>query len=114
VGAAAHGLIRPSIATNCPLTGRLASSGRRSCLPGLIRNQWFRICWSKRRSIWSSLILTGHPVRRAAVSRTPAVVVAFEYADTKRLCSFASAHEGRSSKKWQLFGAAALFSEAAE
>jgi hypothetical protein len=48
------------------------------------------------------------------VSRTPAVVVAFEYADTKRLCSFASAHEGRSSKKWQLFGAAALFSEAAE
>jgi hypothetical protein len=48
------------------------------------------------------------------VSRTPAVVVAFEYADAKRLRSFASAHEGRWSKKWQLFGAAALFSEAAE
>jgi hypothetical protein len=33
--------------------GRLASmaAAMRSCLSALIGNQWFRICWSKRRRI---------------------------------------------------------------
>jgi hypothetical protein len=41
------------------------------------------------------------------------LLAAIGYCDTERLRRFASVHKGALVEKWQLFGAAALFSEAA-
>jgi len=49
-----------------------------------------------------------------ANSGAPPVLVAFGDDDAMRLRRFAAEHDGALVEKWQLFGAASLFSETAE
>jgi hypothetical protein len=70
-------------------------------------------CRSARRGTPRAMRLKS-PRRERANSGAPPVLVAFGDYDAKRLWQFASVHGGALAEKWQLFGAASLFSAAAE
>ncbi len=105
--------------------GRLAEHGHGTALlHARTETEWFRICWSKASTIlFMPQRLTfvkpdGSPCTtrsgERANSSAPPVLVAFGDYDARRLRQFASVHGGALVKGWQLFGAASLFSEAAE
>jgi hypothetical protein len=104
---------------------RLAEHGRGiALLHARTETAWFRICWGKAGGILfmpQRLIFVkpdGSPCTtrsgERANSGAPPVLVAFGDYDAGRLRQFASVDGGALVKKWQLFGAVSLFSEAAE
>ena len=105
--------------------GRLAEHGHGTApLHARTETEWFRICWSKASAIlFMPQRLTfvkpdGTPCTtrsgERANSGAPPVLVAFGDYDAMRLRQFALMHGGALVEGWQLFGAASLFSEAAE
>jgi hypothetical protein len=105
--------------------GRLAEHGRGiALLHARTETEWFRICWHNattmlfmaRRLIFVKPDGTPCTTRSGerANSGAPPVLVAFGDYDAMRLRQFALVHGGALVEKWQLFGAASLFSEAAE
>jgi hypothetical protein len=105
--------------------GRLAEHGHgTTLLHAHTETEWFRICWHNATAMLfmaRRLIFVrpdGSPCTtrsgERANSGAPPVLVAFGDYDAGRLRRFASVHGGALVEKWQLFGAASLFSEAAE
>ena len=105
--------------------GRLAEPGRGTALlHARTETEWFRICWQRATAILfmaKRLIFVksdGTPcttrLGERANSGAPPALVAFGDYDARRLQQFAVAHGGALVEKWQLFGAASLFSGAAE
>jgi hypothetical protein len=105
--------------------GRLAEHGRGTALlHARTETAWFRVSWSKAATIlfMAQRLTFVKPDGSSCTTRSgdransgaPRVLVAFEDYDAMRLRQFASAYGGALVEKWQLFGAASLFSEAAE
>src|SRR5258708_806960 len=105
--------------------GRLAEHGcGTALLHARTETEWFRICWQRATAILvmaKRLIFVkpdGTPCTtrsgEKANSGAPPVLVAFGDYDAVRLRQFASAHGGALVERWQWFGAASLFQEAAE
>jgi hypothetical protein len=105
--------------------GRLAEHGRGTALlHARTETEWFRICWeSATAMLFMTKRLTfvkpdGTPSTtrsgEKANSGAPPVLVAFGDYDAMRLRQFAAERGGVFADKWQLFGAASLFSGAAE
>jgi hypothetical protein len=105
--------------------GRLAEHGRGTALlHARCETAWFRICWQRATAILfmakriTFVKLDGTPCTtrsgEKANSGAPPVLVAFGDYDAMRLRRFAAQHGGALVAGWELFGAASLFSEAAE
>jgi hypothetical protein len=105
--------------------GRLAEPGRGTALlHARTETEWFRICWMRATAILfkAKRITFVKPDGSECTTRSgekansgaPPVLVAFGDYDAMRLRQFAPVHGGALVEKWQLFGAALLFSGAAE
>jgi hypothetical protein len=103
----------------------LAEHGRGTALlHARTETEWLRIRWQRATAIlFMAKRLTfvkpdGMPCTtrsgERANSGAPPVLVAFGDYDAMRLRQFASEHRGALVEGWKLFGAASLFSEAAE
>src|SRR5882757_6038037 len=126
-GANAHPAVARDLSPNkvAGWIGRLAEHGHGTALlHARTETEWFRTCWHDATTILfmaRRLIFVkpdGMPCTtrsgERANSGAPPVLVAFGDYDAIRLREFASVHGGALVEKWQLFGAAALFSDAAE
>ena len=105
--------------------GRLAEHGRGTALlHARTETEWFRMCWEKATVIpfMAKRLIFVRPDGSECTTRSgdkansgaPPVLVAFGEDDARRLRQFASEHGGALVDGWKLFGAASLFSEAAE
>jgi hypothetical protein len=105
--------------------GRLAEHGHGTALlHARTETEWFRICWQNATAMLfmaKRLIFVkpdGTPCTtkqgERANSGAPPVLVAFGEDDAQKLCHFAFDHGGAFIDNWHFFGAASLFSAAAE
>jgi hypothetical protein len=125
-GLAVRGWIRRLTATRSPagLAGLPSTVTARLCLTPRTETEWFRICWDKATAVlfMAKRITFVTPDGSECTTRSgekansgaPPVLVAFGDYDAMRLRQFAAQRGGALVDGWKLFGAASLFSEAAE
>jgi DNA N-6-adenine-methyltransferase (Dam) len=98
---------------------RLAEHGHGTALlHARTETEWFRVCWRFGSAIlfMAKRVAFARPdgSTQPANSGAPPVLVAFGNYDAERIRQFAAEHGGALVNAWKLYGAASLFSEAAE